>query len=120
MSAEFGETRDIIRWQRFLEPRDVVGGEHLGCAESPFVAMRPVRFTPTGVDHQLNVWADCLAGRADEQLVGLVVVAAEWLPAELDGFEAASDGMAELFAQGIGFGEEERAIGFDAAAVDAA
>jgi hypothetical protein len=120
MAAQLDIAGEVVGWQGFLEPDDVVGGEHLGGAQCPLVAVRPIGIAAAGIDHQLHVRAHGVAGGADEQLVEFGVAAAKGTPTELERLEAAGDGMFQLFAQGLGFVEQERPIGFDAVAVDAA
>ena len=76
--------------------------------------MRPELLAAAGVDHQLDVRADRVAGRLDEQLVGLRVAPAERPPAELDRLEAAGDGVLQLLAQRVRLVEQDRAVRLDA------
>ena len=82
--------------------------------------MRPEGVAAAGIDHQLDAGADRLAGGADQQFVGVRVAAAERLPTQLDRLETAGRRLPQLLPQPVRLVEEERAVGFDAVAVDAA
>ena len=89
MAAQLDVAFQIVRRQRFLEPDDVVVGEHLRRFQRPLVAVRPKLLAAAGIDHQLDVRPDRVAGRLDQQLVGAAIAPAERTPAQLDRLEAA-------------------------------
>jgi hypothetical protein len=68
--------------------------------------VRPEGLAAAGIDHDLDVRPDRLAGRANEEFVGLRVAPAERLPTELDGTESTSDGLCQLLAERFDFVEE--------------
>src|SRR5262245_5315035 len=82
--------------------------------------MGPELLAAAGVDHQLDVWADCLAGCADEQFIIFAVTPAKRPPAQLDRLETTCHRLLKLFAQRTGLVEEHRAIGLDPVAIVAA
>src|SRR5439155_11392270 len=99
MTAQLDEAFQIVWRERLLEPDDVVCRQHLRCLESPFVAVRPELLAAAGIHHELDIWADRVARRSDEQFIGLPIAAAERPPAEFDGFEASRRRLLEFLAQ---------------------
>src|SRR5205823_14820767 len=103
-----------------LEPDDIVPRQHLRGPQRPLVAVRPEGVAAAGIDHQLHTGADRLARRADEELVGVRVAAAERLPAELDRLEAAAGRLPQLLAKMIRLVEKERAVRLDPVPINTA
>ena len=96
---EFGEAIEIIGLERLFEPGDAVLTEHFGRFAGPANVVRPKLLAAAGIDHQLNIVADGVAGRFDEQFVELPADAAEGPPTHFDGFEAARKLLLELGAE---------------------
>ena len=90
---------EVVGRQRLLEPDDAVVGEHRRRVPGPVRAVRPELLAAAGVDHQLDVVADRLAGGPHQQLVELAVAAAERPPAQLDRLETPLDDALERPAQ---------------------
>ena len=117
---QLGEPGEVVRRQRLLEPDHVVGREHLRRPQRPLVPVRPERVAAAGVHHQLDPGSDRVAGRPDQQLVGLLVPPAERLPPQLDRPEPAADRLRQLPPQRVRLVEQQRPVRLDPVAVDAA
>ena len=61
--------------------------------------MRPELLAAAGINHQLDLVADGIAGRLDQQFIELPADAAEWPPAHLDRLEPTAELLAERLAQ---------------------
>ena len=119
-AREFGVTIEIIGRERFLEPGDVVIGEHPGGVLRPVDAVRPELLAAPGIDHQFDAVPNRLTSRADKQFVERAVSTAERPPAQFDRPESSIDNTVECFRQRFRLVEENRSVRLDAAPIVAA
>src|ERR1700680_2164860 len=115
------EIIDRVGPQRLLKPADFVILQHLGSAHRPFEAVRPMSIARAGIDEKLRAGTGRIARGAHDRFVELGIAGApERSPADLEGAKAAAAIFGDALAHPRRFFHQERAIGQDALAVDAA
>ena len=119
LAGEFDEAFDVIRWESFFEPDDIIVSEHFGGIASPVGSVWPELFAAAGVNHEFDVIADGLSGGADEEFVEGAIATTEGAPAHFDGSKAAGDDAFKIAGELVGFVEENGAVWADAIAVAA-
>ncbi len=111
--AKTNEAFDVVGREGFLEPDDVVVGEHARSFDRPFVSVGPEPVAASRVDHDLDIRTYGFAGDSDELFVHRGIDATERSPTQLQGFESpGSCGLKNTWECGRIL-EQERAVGLN-------
>src|ERR1700733_1649418 len=88
LATQLDEVIECIRPQRFLEPTNVIGGEHMRSSDGPFQLLWPIGVACARIDEQ-PTFAETIAGAPNDRFVQLrIVAAAERTPPDLERAEA--------------------------------
>ena len=123
LTPQLAEIIDSVGTQRFLEPADVIVGKHMSRVDGPAQTVRPIGVAGSGIDEELAAIADRFA-------LAALTIASSSLSSRrcrpngpqpiLNALKPFLDKRRERLRHAFGFFHEQRAIGPDARAIDAA